>query len=130
MNGKCNSGCCTSTMNKSWNIGDLNRGKGLSGSTKQKISLKLQEGYKKGRRPWNRGISLPERVKQKISESKKGTVPWNLGASLSEETKRKISASRKGKSAWNKGRIISPAHKKAISEGMIKRWKRQEVKNN
>ena len=35
-----------------------------------------------GKVPWNKGISLSEECKQRISESKKGCIPWNKGKKL------------------------------------------------
>lgn len=38
---------------------------------------------------------------------KKGMTPWNKGRSMSEETRRKVSLAKKGTPAWNKG-LIKP----------------------
>lgn len=48
---------------------------------------------------------LPKYKKDKIKEKqfKKGLIPWNKGKSMSEEQKNKISESCKGRKVWNKG---------------------------
>ncbi len=63
--------------------------------------------FQKGHVGWRNGMTTPDDVKKKISESLKGNVPWNKGKSgvqvswnkgvaHSDETKAKISASKKG----------------------------------
>lgn len=73
-----------------WNIGSLNQGKQLSPKTKQKISLKLKEGYSNGRKVWNEGKDLSLEIKTKISKSKKGSIPWNKGVQRTEAEKQKM----------------------------------------
>lgn len=82
-------------MNKQWNLGDLNRGKSLSDSLKQKISQSVRDGYRKGRRVWNKGKAMPDEVKQKISFAKKGKPARNKGIPRTYEEKKKMSEGAK-----------------------------------
>lgn len=120
---------------KRWNIGDLNKGKHLSPTHREKISKTKRAMYQSGiltlpdntgSTPWNRGKKWSLEVRRKISAARKGSIPWNVGIAHSSETKHKISASRKGKPAWNKGRIISTEHKKAISAAMKTKWQKRK----
>ena len=63
--------------------------------------------FQKGHVGWKNGLTTPDDVKKKISESLKGNVPWNKGKSgvqtawnkgvpMRDETKAKVSASKKG----------------------------------
>ena len=111
-----------------WEIGKLNKGKHLSDKTKEEISLKLKEGFRKGRTVWNEGKSLPKRTKLKISNSKKGSIPWNRGIPRTEVEKLKISVNRKGKPAWNKGKERTEEEKQRMREGAKRMWKRRKAK--
>ncbi len=92
-------------------IGESNKGKKTSEDTKRKISKS-----KKGQMPWNTGIKLTEKQKEKAKKNyfPKGQIPWNkdmvmskeyckklsnahLGQERTEETKKKISIGMKGK---------------------------------
>lgn len=89
-----------------------NKGKTLSEETKRKLS------------EVNKGKILSEDHKKKISEANKGEkngmfgkTPWNNGKHRSEETKRKISESLKG-------RRLSEEIKRKISESLKMRNKK------
>jgi 5-methylcytosine-specific restriction endonuclease McrA len=104
--------------------------------TKQRLAFSAEKTG--GGTPWNKGLSTPEDVKRKISESKKGqrnskntefkkgAKPWNKGIPRTEETKRKISEANKGKklskeikekiSKRNKGRTVSEETRRKISK--------------
>ena len=78
--------------------------------------------------PWNKGIPLSEKTKQKISLTKKGRPALNKGTHPSEETKGKMCIAHKGRPSPNKGihwpeetrKKMSLAHKriKISIEGM------------
>lgn len=116
--------CIVYNTSMTWNIGELNRGKPLPETIKEKISLKKKKLYKegklklpdnKGRSPWNRGQNLSKQHKERISQAMKGISSWNKNRNWPNETKKKISLAMKGKIPWNKGKKLSEAHKKAIS---------------
>lgn len=54
-------------------------------------------------------------VRKKISESKKGSKAWNKGKTLTEEHRRRLSESHKGQKAWNKGKKTTDEQKKKLS---------------
>lgn len=56
-----------------------------------------------GKPPWNKGMNLSEKHKQKLSESHKGNPGWFKGKKLSEEHKQKLSEAHLGHIPWNKG---------------------------
>ena len=80
----------------------------------------------------NRGKSLSEEIKLKISESRKGYTPWNKGKEYSEETRKKISLAKKGQVPWNKGikwtkeqrekasKIAKERYQKALAKATLK----------
>ena len=114
-------------MNKSnWDIGKLNQGKPLSNSIKLKISSSIRKGYKLGRKVWNKGQSLPDEIKQKISKSKKGSKPWNIGIPRTLEERKNISLAKKGAIPWNRGRKWLDTEKKNISKGLKKSWDKRK----
>ena len=114
-------------MNKSnWDIGKLNQGKPLSNSIKLKISSSIRKSYKQGRKVWNKGQSLPDEIKQKISKSKKGSKPWNKGIPRTSEERKKISLAKKGSIPWNKGRKWLDKEKMDISIGLKKFWEKRK----
>ena len=57
----------------------------------------------------NKGRTLSEEWRRKISES-------NKGKNLSEETRNKMSEAHKGKSTWNKGKSMTEETKLKLSE--------------
>ena len=65
---------------------------------------------------WNKGKTLSDEHKAKLSVAHKGQVAWNKGKMMSEETKKKISESHKGKTGPNKGKHLSDETKRKISE--------------
>lgn len=82
--------------------------------------------FKKGMTPWNKGVAMPDDVKQKLSNVQKGKQSWNKGIPMSEESKAKVSASKKGKLAYpdaiermaavNRGKKRSPELVRKIME--------------
>ena len=71
----------------------------LSEEHKSKIKESCKGGnstsWKKGQKAWNKGVSLSEEQKEKMSKSLKGRKAWNKGMHLSEETKKKISETKR-----------------------------------
>ncbi len=65
---------------------------------------------------WNKGVSMTEVTKKRISKSLKGRTPWNKGKKMSPIIKIKIKESTKGRTPWNKGRNWSVKVKKKISK--------------
>lgn len=85
-----------------------------SEETVKKWKIKVPKGrclndgtthFKKGCTPWNKGIAMSDKTKEKISKSKKAnpTRYW-LDKKRSENTKRKISESKLGSIPWNKNK--------------------------
>lgn len=72
----------------------------------------------KGKPAWNKGVSMTEEQKRKISESKKGENNPNYGKHFSEEHKKNLSKALKGKPKSEEAkRNMSEAHKgKRLSE--------------
>jgi len=60
--------------------------------------------FKKGHIPHNKGKSISEELRQKLSEAHKGKSTWNKGKTLSEEHKKALSISHKGQASSNKGK--------------------------
>jgi hypothetical protein len=86
-----------------------NGGDGSSGYIHNEEALKKMSDARKGKPPHNKGKSLSEETKRKLSESHKGKT-------LSEEHKRKLSV-------VGKGRTFSEQHKRKLSEmGKGKKW--------
>ena len=86
--------------------------------------------FKKGRIPWNKGISRTKESIRKQSESMKGKPSPRKGVTLDIKTKQKISSSLKGKVAWNKGITRTEEQKRAHSKSMKRVWamrKQQEI---
>lgn len=67
------------------------------GTKRSPETRKIQSDLKKGKSPHNKGISMGEAQKIKISDSKKGTIPWMKGRTHTEASKMKMSLSHKGK---------------------------------
>lgn len=63
---------------------------------KQKISESLKRAYAEGRRKSPKGKKMEKWVGEKISAAKKGMIGTNKGTSMSEEQKQKISNTLKG----------------------------------
>ena len=53
--------------------------------------------FKKGSVPWNKGISMSDESKIKLSNALKGKKPWNKGKPTPERIKKKLSALLKGR---------------------------------
>ena len=70
----------------------------------------------KGRTPWNKGKTLSEEYKRKISESHKGMK-------YSEDFRKKCSERQKGKTSTHKGKHMSEDAKRKISDYWTKRRK-------
>lgn len=60
-------------------------------------------GFKKGNIPWNAGLILSEKHKEKLRESHKNQKPTWLGKKFSKEHINNLSNSLKGRKPWNKG---------------------------
>ena len=67
-------------------------GKHLSIETREKLSK-----AHKGQVPWNKGGTLSEEHKQKLSDAKTGERHHNFGKHLSKETRRKLRIKRKAR---------------------------------
>ena len=81
-------------------------------------------GINKGKTPWNKGMTMSNEQKMKISKA-------NTGKHHTEETKRKISEAHKGKPTWNKGKKCEPLseeHKKKISKALTGKHLSEETK--
>lgn len=98
------------TQEKRKTISEANKGRVVSEDTKAKL---------RGRTPWNKGVSMPEETKKKLSETLKGTCSGEknsfYGKHHTKETKKKISESNKG-NTYNLGRKFSDEHKKKLSD--------------
>lgn len=90
-------------------------GKHHSEETRHKLSA-----AHKGRMPWNKGRTLSEITKKKISESLKSNTP-------SEETRQKLSESNTGKHWYNNGFVNAFA--KSCPEGFVEGRIRKEIKD-
>ena len=64
---------------------------------KQKISEGLKKAYQEGKRISNAGKKMPKEFGESISKAKKGMIGTNKGKSMSEEQKRKISETLKNR---------------------------------
>ena len=69
-----------------------------------------------GHPAWNKGLTMPEESRQKLSKSLKGKPAWNAGVPMSDEQKAKISATKKGCVSSRKGVTLSPEIRAKISE--------------
>lgn len=67
---------------------NFNYGRCFSESHRKKIGLAA-----KGRIPWNKGKKTPKHSIDKIKKKLIGRKAWNKGISMSDETKKKLSAS-------------------------------------
>ena len=66
----------------------------------------------------NKGVTISEEIRKKISETKKGRPSNRKGVTLSEETRRKISEAKKGK----KCKPFTEEHRIKLSEAQKRRW--------
>lgn len=103
-----------------WDIGSINRGKSLSQETKLKISTSL-----KGRKSWNQGKKWNNKVKQQISESRKGYQAWNKNRPWTKAERKAISEGRKGIVAWNLGIARTAEEKEKMRLAAVKMWERR-----
>jgi len=72
---------------------------------REKIAKTVNEGYRNNRiTPHNKGKTLSEITKNKISIANKGKIPPNKGKTHSPQTKQKISESKIGKPSGAKGK--------------------------
>jgi len=78
-------------------------------------SIEQMASKLRGRPSWNKGISMPDETKIKVSLAKKGTPPPNKGKPMSEESKLKLSLAKKGAPSWNKGKPPSDETRFKIS---------------
>jgi hypothetical protein len=86
----------------------------------------------------NRGKSMSDEIKKKISESKKGTIPWMKGKKHTKEAREKNSQANMGRKVWNKGLIgyragelnnrwkggITPENKKGRTSTEYRAWQK------
>lgn len=106
-----------------YNIANGGNGTGtVSDETKQKIS-EIKKGivpWNKGKKglqtAWNKGISMTEEQKKKLSEAHKGKKNPNYGKHHSEETRKKLSEAKIGEKNPNYGKHLSEETRKKISE--------------
>lgn len=70
----------------------------------------MNNGFKKGNIPWNKGVSVYlggkrfEKGQKPWNTGTKGVIrAWNKGKKWSDEVKLKFSIAKKGKTPWNKG---------------------------
>lgn len=76
------------------------------------------------------GTKVSNETKRKQSNSLKGKSSWNKGGSLSESTKQKMSLSRRGiPHPWMR-RAPSKITKIKISDSMKKVWETPEIRKN
>ena len=66
--------------------------------------IKGDHSFKKGNIPWNKGKTLSQEIRQKISAANTGLSHGVKGVCRSEETKRKISAALMGHPNWRKAK--------------------------
>ena len=61
-----------------------------------------------GQTAWNKGVSLTEEHRAKLSAAKIGFIPWNKGKTFTEESKRKMSeaAKRQSRQRNEKGQFL------------------------
>jgi len=71
------------------------------------------------KKPWNKGKTLSEKTKQKMSESKKGDKAWQYGKTgiFSNEVLNRMSEAKKGKEPWNKGKVMTKEFCENVSKG-------------
>ena len=82
-------------------------------SNSHKKTLLEKTGYKKGDKPWNKGVTGymgPNKTSFKKGYKgghhfKKGCIPWNKGIPCSESSKRKVGEKNKLKRWWNNDKI-------------------------
>lgn len=84
-------------------------GKKHSNATRAKISIS-----KKGKSPaWNKGVSWPQEIRDKMGKGSKGHIPWNKGKKWGIETLAKMSAAKTGRILSDETRAkMSASHKK------------------
>ncbi|MFA7706237.1 MAG: NUMOD3 domain-containing DNA-binding protein [Candidatus Omnitrophota bacterium] len=91
----------------------------MSEETKKKLSI-ARIKYYKDHVPWNTGRHLSLETKLKISQSEKGKT-------ITEEHRRKLSKSLKGRAPWIKGKHHTNSSKSKISKALSgannPRWK-------
>lgn len=86
---------------------------------------------------FKKGHSVPQEWRDAVSNSRKGHIPWNKGQSLNDITRKKISNSKTGKSVrhtgsfkkgmtpWNKGiGNKTPISKRLRTSPQFKEWRK------
>jgi hypothetical protein len=95
--------------------------------TKNKIGIASKKnliGKKISHIVWNRGISLTDEHKRKISDNQKGRIPYNKNKSMSEEQKRKLSErTKKNPTNYWTGKKRSEETKEKIRQSLNKKNK-------
>ena len=95
-----------------------NKGRSLSEKEKEKISIGLLKYYST-HEVWNKGIPISEEAREKDRQSNLGEKNGMWGKKHSKETKRKISESLKGRPCSEKTKEINSKKIKCIETGKI-----------
>lgn len=112
--------------------------KGLTKEQDPRLAVLSSSTWKKGNIPWNKGLTTTNsdklrEVGEHISIANKGKRAWNRGRSMSEESRKKLSTARMGTASPIKGltkeevpylRVISEKLKghKVSKESIAKGW--------
>ena len=98
---------------------ELRKGRALSPEHRERLSQAC-----KGRLPWNKGLTIDDpRIKamtEKVMEARREKPNWNKGKTLSELHRQRLSESHKGKTPWSKGLTISDPRIAAFVEAGAK----------
>ena len=104
-----------SKVPKGYNIGDGGEGNNGGQNKGRKMPWASKNGFKKGQKPWNYGLT-------KKTDKRIGINHWSLNEVLKQKTIKKISDKHKNKT-------LSLLHKKSISKGMKNLYKKGYINN-